>query len=168
MPVTRRRSALRTAISAIAVTVCLIIGLSACDGSSDHSTSSAPPTSASAPTTSAAALQGVAVGTNPQTRLKVDEWGYTADGLLSVIVSNVGDATVRSARAIISGQDAYGNLVAAGTAQAGTQLGVRCCTIIALAPGQQYGLYLNIGTRISRVKDGVRSNTPRSAPTRRT
>jgi hypothetical protein len=69
-----------------------------------------------------------------------------------VVVSNVGDATVRSARAIISAEDAFGNVVAAVSAQAGTALGVRCCTIIGLAPGQRYGLYSNVGTRISRVK----------------
>jgi hypothetical protein len=97
-------------------------------------------------------LPGVPVG-NPQTRLQVDKWGYTADGLLSVIVSNVGDATVRSARAIISATDAFGNVVAAVSAQAGTALGVRCCTIIGLSPGREYGLYSNVGTRISRVKD---------------
>ena len=106
----------------------------------------------SAPTTSATPPPGVAVGSNPQTRLQVDDWGYTADGLLSVIVKNVGDATVRSARAIITATDAYGNVVATGTAQAGTQLGVRCCTIIALSPGRRYGLYLNVGTRIPRVR----------------
>jgi hypothetical protein len=97
-------------------------------------------------------LPGVAVGTNPQTRLKVDAWGYTADGLLSVIVSNVGGATVRSARAIISATDAYGNVVAAVSAPQGTALGTRCCTIIGLAPGQRYGLYSDIGTRTPRVR----------------
>jgi hypothetical protein len=92
------------------------------------------------------------VGTNPRTRLKVDTWGYTADGLLSVIVSNVGDATVRTARAIISATDAYGNLVASVSAPQGTALGTRCCTIIGLAPGQRYGLYSDVGTRMPRVK----------------
>jgi hypothetical protein len=153
MPANRRRSALRTALFAIVISVCTVIGLTACDGSSGHSTTSAPPpTSASAPTTSTAPLPGVPVGSDPQTRLQVDKWGFTADGLLSVIVSNVGDATVRSARAIISAEDAYGNVVAAVSAQAGTPLGVRCCTIIGLSPGQRYGLYSNVGTRISRVK----------------
>lgn len=79
-------------------------------------------------------------------------WGHTSDGLLSVVVANVGKATVRSARAIISAKDAFGNVVAAVSPPAGTPLGTRCCTIIGLAPGHKYGLYSDIGTRMSRVK----------------
>jgi hypothetical protein len=131
----------------------LVTVVAGCDGSSGSPKSSATDTSPSPPTSSSAApLPGVAVGTNPETRLQVDSWGFTKDGLLSVIVSNVGHATVRSARAIISAEDAYGNVVAAVSAQTGTPLGVRCCTIIGLDPGKRYGLYSNIGARISRVK----------------
>lgn len=141
----------------VAAFLVAVIALSGCDGSSAHngpSSSDSAPSSppSSAPLSSTAPPAGVAVGTNPQTRLQVETWGYTADGLLSVVVSNVGQATVRSAHAIISAKDAYGNVVAAVSAPQGTPLGTRCCTIIGLAPGQRYGLYSDIGTRAPRVK----------------
>lgn len=139
-------------ISAVLVFLVIVCALAGCDGSSGPAKSSGIATRPSAPSSAAAPLLGVPVGTNPQTRLQVDQWGYTADGLISVIVSNVGDATVRSARAIISATDAYGNLVAAVSAPQGTALGTRCCTIIGLAPGQRYGLYSDFGTLLPRVK----------------
>jgi hypothetical protein len=128
-------------------------GAAADKTSSVANTSQVSPTSRTSMSTSTTPPPpGVAVGKNPSTRLKVDTWGATSDGLLSVIVSNVGDATVRSARALISAKDQFGNVVAAVTAPPGTWLGTRCCTIIGLAPGHRYGLYLDIGTRIKRVK----------------
>jgi hypothetical protein len=149
------RRTLWTTFPTIAAFLCLVAVVAGCDGSSGTPKSSAANTSSPAPPSSSPTptpLPGVAVGKDPETRLQVDSWGSTKDGLLSVIVSNVGHATVRSARAIISAEDAHGNIVAAVSAQAGTPLGVRCCTIIGLDPGKRYGLYSNIGTRISRVK----------------
>jgi hypothetical protein len=126
-------------VAGLAVTV-----LAAC--TSDHSGSS--PTSgpaASAPSTSAATT----IGNTNAARLTVARWGVTPDGLLSVLVTNAGPGTVRSARAIIEAKDKFGNTVAASSAPNGT----RCCTIINLSPHQSFGLYSNIGTRVSRVAD---------------
>lgn len=113
------------------------------------SASSAPAYTSSA--SSPPPPQGVKIGRHPSTRLKVEAWGATSDGLLSVVVANVGNATVRSARAIISGRDKFGNVVASVSAPAGTALGTRCCTIIGLSPGKTYGLYSDLGTRLRRV-----------------
>lgn len=149
----------------IVALLCVVIAAASCDsgsgagtsssarssaGSAARSTSPSSPSLSSPPPTKRP--EGIKVGRNPATRLKVDAWGVTSDGLLSVVVSNVGDATIRSARAIISGRDKFGNVVASVSAPAGTALGTRCCTIIGLAPGRTYGLYSDIGTKLRRVK----------------
>lgn len=148
----------RNRLAAVVAIGCAFTVAAACDGGSGAGpTSSSPRPTVSTSASSSSSSQppphdGVEVGSNPSTWLKVDAWGATKDGLISVIVSNVGDATVRSARAIIAAKDKFGNVVAAISAPPGTALGTRCCTIIGLAPGHRYGIYSDIGTRLSRVK----------------
>ena len=77
------------------------------------------------------------------------QWGVV-DGMLSVVVRNTTDRTLRSAEAVISARDDNDVLLATSLEGPG---GV-CCSVVDLPPGQQFGFYVDVGdsaTDISRV-----------------
>lgn len=116
--------------------------LAACTGGSTGGDSGVP--SSSGPQSSSTSASPTAQNT---AKLHVREWGATTDGLLSVVVKNVGTVSIQRARAIITAKDSYDNTVVAVSAPTGA----RCCTIVGLAPGQVYGLYSNVGTSAGRI-----------------
>lgn len=83
------------------------------------------------------------------------QWGVV-DGMLSVVVKNTTDRTLRRAEGVITARDENDVLVASSLeSRAGS-----CCSVVDLPPGQQYGFYLDIGddaSDISRVDVAYRS-----------
>ncbi len=75
------------------------------------------------------------------------EWGVT-DGLLSVVVQNVTDRTLRYATGYITARTEENEIVAASIESDST-----CCEVVDLAPGREYGFYLDIGDRAEDVSD---------------
>jgi hypothetical protein len=70
--------------------------------------------------------------------------------MLSVVVQNVSDHTLQYAQGVVTARTADDQLVATSLelADAG------CCDVVGLAPGQEYGFYLDVGPdapEISRV-----------------
>jgi hypothetical protein len=84
--------------------------------------------------------------TKPRIQFSVVDWGVTPDGLLSVRVTNSGVTTIESARAIITARDVNGNAIATVSAPSG----YRCCTVVGLAPGLDFGLYADLGASAAR------------------
>ncbi len=72
--------------------------------------------------------------------LLTEEWGVV-DGLLSVVVRNTTDRTLRSAEAVITARDDNDVLVV--SSRAARDGG--CCSIADLPPGQEFGLYVDVG-----------------------
>ena len=69
--------------------------------------------------------------------LRLVAWGY--DGThLSMIVRNASDHMIRAARVLIEVYDPEGRLELATSGPATS----KCCTILGLPPGKQFGLYL--------------------------
>jgi hypothetical protein len=83
----------------------------------------------------------------PPPPLATESWG-TADGLLSVIVRNPTERTLRSATAVITALDAEGEAIGMSRATA-----LACCAVSDLAPGRTYGLYFDVGTDAGTVSD---------------
>jgi hypothetical protein len=71
--------------------------------------------------------------------LVTSEWGVV-DGMLSVVVENTTDRTLRYADGVISVRTADSQLVASSL-----EGDPSCCGIVDLRPGQQYGFYLDVG-----------------------
>ncbi|GAA4694420.1 hypothetical protein [Nocardioides conyzicola] len=114
-----------------AVLVLVLVGLSA--GCSQRST----PDDGAAP--AAAAARPILV-----TR----DWGVV-DGMLSVVVRNTSDRTLRSATAVITARDRNDVLVSSSLEDPNG-----CCAVTELPPGQEFGFYVDVGDTaadISRV-----------------
>ena len=82
------------------------------------------------------------------------QWGVV-DGLLSVVVQNATDRTLRYAKGYITARTDQNEIVAASIESDGT-----CCEVVDLAPGEEYGFYLDVGdsaSEITRVDMGYRS-----------
>lgn len=80
--------------------------------------------------------------------LETKAWGVV-DGLLSVVVVNTSDRTLRYAEGVVRAVDADGQVVS-------TSLGRHdsgCCTVVNLAPDEEYGLYLDLGDDLDGVDD---------------
>jgi hypothetical protein len=75
--------------------------------------------------------------------LRTTGWVVTG-GRVSVLVRNVGNSAIGSARAVISGRDRHGNVVA-------TISGAQCCTVTGLVPGATAGIYADLGQAAQRV-----------------
>ncbi|GAA4752274.1 hypothetical protein GCM10023350_41930 [Nocardioides endophyticus] len=81
--------------------------------------------------------------------LVTQEWGVV-DGMLSVVVRNTTDRTLRSAAGVITARDRNDVLIVSSLE---AQDGV-CCSVVDLPPGQEFGLYVDVGDaaeEISRV-----------------
>ncbi|MEQ4524061.1 hypothetical protein [Nocardioides kribbensis] len=81
--------------------------------------------------------------------LTTSEWAVT-DGLLSVLVRNEEDRTLRTAEVTLEAFDRDG--VSLGTWSASAMVGQdACCTVTDLAPGEIYGLYFPVGVDVGEV-----------------
>jgi hypothetical protein len=83
------------------------------------------------------------------------EWGVV-DGMLSVVVANTSDRTLRSAEGVITARDRNNVLIA--TSLESPDSG--CCDVVDLPPGQQFGFYIDVGdsaTDVSRVNVAYRN-----------
>jgi hypothetical protein len=70
------------------------------------------------------------------------------DGLLSVVLANTTDRTLMYADAVVQAHTADGDLVATSIDSASR---TSCCAVVNLPAGQEYGLYLDVGTDADRV-----------------
>lgn len=78
--------------------------------------------------------------------LVTQEWGVV-DGLLSVVVRNTSDRTLHSAEAVITARDRNDVLVVSSLeARDGG-----CCSIADLPPGQEFGLYVDVGDAAEQI-----------------
>lgn len=71
--------------------------------------------------------------------LATQEWGEL-DGLVSVLVRNDGDRTLRRATAVVTAVDERGVTLASSAVQSARG---DCCTVLDLPPGTTYGLYFD-------------------------
>jgi hypothetical protein len=81
--------------------------------------------------------------------LETVSWGEV-DGMLSVVVRNPGDRTLRHATAVFVARDADGVTVGSSTSSAkkGT-----CCTVYDLQPDAEYGFYFDVGVDAGQVAE---------------
>jgi len=109
--------------------VLLVVGLlgSGCDQASTQLTG----TGAAEPVADVAPARPVLV---------TQEWGVV-DGMLSVVVKNTTDRTLRSAAAVITARD-RDDVMVVSSLEAGNGA---CCSIADLPPGQEFGLYVDVG-----------------------
>ena len=85
------------------------------------------------------------------TVLETTEWSVT-DGLVSVIVRNDSGRDLRSAEVTMTARDANGEVL--GTYGASSMGGdSACCTVQALEPGEEFGLYFAVGEGSDRIND---------------
>lgn len=90
----------------------------------------------------------------PEPILATRQWGVV-DGLLSVVVQNTSERTLRYADGVILARTDDNQLVVASV-----EADESCCGIIDLRPGQEYGFYLDVGSSaadISRVEVSYRN-----------
>ncbi|MCW2794370.1 MAG: hypothetical protein JWO76_3468, partial [Nocardioides sp.] len=73
--------------------------------------------------------------------LVTQQWGVV-DGMLSVVVTNATDRTLRFANATITARDAHNVLVASSSSTTDGS----CCRVVDLPAGQQYGFYFDAGS----------------------
>lgn len=89
-------------------------------------------------------------GTSARPILVTRHWGVV-DGMLSVVVQNTTDRTLRYAEGVVTARSGEDVLLATSTDATDTG----CCGVVDLPPGQQYGFYLDVGSdtadQISRV-----------------
>jgi hypothetical protein len=79
--------------------------------------------------------------------LEVVGWGVTGS-LVSAVVVNTTDRTLRYAEGDLEARDADGQVVASTGDSSGA-----CCAIVDLAPGASYGVYLDAGWSARAVED---------------
>lgn len=96
--------------------------------------------------------------------LVTQEWGVV-DGMLSVVVRNTTDRTLRTAEAVVTARDSNDVLISSSLEDPD---GV-CCAVVDLPPGQEFGLYVDVGDAadgISRVDVAYRDVawSPAAAP----
>jgi hypothetical protein len=121
--------AVQGARAAVVVATLLVVGLlgSGCDQVSSKVRGSG--TTESAP--AAAPARPILV---------TQDWGVV-DGMVSVVVKNTTDRTLRTAEAVITARDSNDVLVVSSLeAQDGG-----CCSVTELPPGQEFGLYVDVG-----------------------
>lgn len=83
--------------------------------------------------------------------LETVEWAAT-DGLVSVVVRNDDDRVLRTAEASLRALDSDGALL--GTYGISSMGGdSACCTVLSLAPGQEFGLYFAVGPGADRIDE---------------
>lgn len=83
--------------------------------------------------------------------LATTEWAET-EGLVSVVVRNDDDRTLTTAEATMTAYDAEGAVV--GTYDTTTMAGdSACCTVLSLAPGEDFGLYFAVGPGAERIEE---------------
>ena len=101
------------------------------------------------------AQAGPAPGTGAdQSILLTRQWGVV-DGMLSVVVENTTDRTLRYADGVISVRTSDNQLLTSSL-----EADPSCCDVVDLRPGQQYGFYLDLGEdaeEASRVEVSYRS-----------
>jgi hypothetical protein len=114
--------------------------LAACTGSAAGDTV-APST---APVAGGTAARGAATAP-PQAPLRVVKWGVN-DQMLSVLIENRTDETIRSAHVVITARDSRGTIIASVSGPPGAL----CCTIIALRPHATFGLFADFGPGVAR------------------
>ncbi|MGB0100761.1 MAG: hypothetical protein WBP61_10825 [Nocardioides sp.] len=73
------------------------------------------------------------------------DWGVV-DGLLSVVVQNTSDRTLRYAEGVIVATTDDDEQVSSSIDSA-----TACCEIVDLSPGQQFGFYLDVGPAASEI-----------------
>jgi hypothetical protein len=78
--------------------------------------------------------------------LMTRQWGVV-DGMLSVVVQNTTDRTLRSAEGVITARDENDQLVATSIEGPGGA----CCSVVDLPPGQQFGFYVDVGDSASEI-----------------
>ncbi len=123
---------------AVVVTAVLALITSSCSAISEQLSGSDVPT--------AEAVTGGAAAPILQTT----GWGVV-DGMLSVVVTNTADRTLRYAEGVVIARTADNQLVATSLAHSDSP----CCQVEALGPGEDYGFYLDVGDRgpdITRVE----------------
>lgn len=81
--------------------------------------------------------------------LETVEWGVL-DGMVSVVVRNDTDRTLRHAQAVVTAVDQRGTTLATSTAQGRRS---DCCTVFDLPPDASYGLYFDIETDPADIAD---------------
>jgi hypothetical protein len=83
------------------------------------------------------------------------QWGVV-DGMLSVVVQNTTDRTLHSAEAVITARDENDVLISTSIEDPDGP----CCSVSDLPPGQQFGLYIDVGDsadQITRVNVAYRN-----------
>lgn len=137
--------------SKTAVMLCLLMlsGLLAGCGSSAPSTGDVPPPLI--PTLSQRTPAGASNG--PTRTAKADpvepeivSWGGNGSQL-AIVIRNQGDREIRSARVLITALDHDENPLFATLGPANST----CCTVFALRPGKEFGLFVNMRRNISTV-----------------
>lgn len=78
--------------------------------------------------------------------LETTSWGLV-DGMLSVVVRNTTHRTLRFANAVVTARTADDQLIASSLEYDERA----CCEVHQLDPGQQYGLYVDVGPNGSRI-----------------
>lgn len=74
-------------------------------------------------------------------------WGVV-DGLLSVVVQNTTDRTLRYATGYVTARTADDEIVTESL-----ESDPSCCEVLELGPGEEYGFYLDVGERASEISD---------------
>ncbi|HEU5038708.1 MAG TPA: hypothetical protein VFT70_17005 [Nocardioides sp.] len=78
--------------------------------------------------------------------LQTTGWGVV-DGMLSVVVWNTSDRTLRYAEGVVTARTDDNQLVASSLEYSDAA----CCQVEALAPGESYGFYVDVGDRASDI-----------------
>ena len=115
----------------VATVVAVIAALTAsgCSTVADHLNGAPPPTGKEAP------------ASDPGPILVTNSWGVV-DGMLSVVVVNTTDRTLKYAEGVVTARTADDQLVSSSLEYADAA----CCKVLQLGPGQEYGFYVDVGS----------------------
>ncbi len=119
----------------------------ACSSRSEDS-GTVPPPATSSPSASPSAGPATSSTADSSNQPEIVTWGGH-DQQLAIIIRNQGPRNIRSAKVHISATDADGNQIVSTTGEPDST----CCTIFGLAPGQQFGLFVNMTDEIDDVAD---------------
>jgi hypothetical protein len=97
----------------------------------------------------AGAGEAVGAGSVAPEVLKTVEWGVL-DHMVSVVVRNDTDRTLRRAEAVVTAVDERGTALATSTVQADRS---DCCTVLDLPPDGSYGLYFDTDLDAAAIAD---------------
>jgi hypothetical protein len=87
--------------------------------------------------------------------LVTQDWGIV-DGMLSVVVKNTTDRTLRGAEGVITVRDRNDVLIVTSL----ESVDGACCAVVDLPPGQEFGFYVDVGASaddVSRVEVAYRN-----------